>query len=507
MRHRLVLSAVDLSLIGLATLFAQLLRDSFDTRPEQILALLPYLGLSLASAIPVLGAFRLNQSIWRLSGMADYLSALGAAVLIVASAVGLGFLVNRLDGVARSLPIIQAHLIVFGLVGVRVAARLRHSGRGRAATQALASSEGPENILVVGINVITELYLRSVAEFSGGRVRVMGLLARRESQAGRLAHRHRILGSPEQIAGILGDLQVHGVPIARVVVTLPVEDLSLEARTALHEAEEHAGIRVEFFAEHIRSGGSRKPAGAVVPLAPPGKSNGAPARAGLQQAVAQRPYWRVKRVLDMAVAACAIVFLAPLLLLMGLLAIVEFGPPALFWQQRPGVGGRPFRLYKIRTMARPFAPDGCRIADAERISGIGRFLRRFHLDELPQLFNVLIGEMSLIGPRPLLLVDHAPGFDERLAVRPGMTGWAQIKGGRGLSAQDKAALDVWYLRNAGLRVDLQILTGTLRVILLGEREADAEAIRRAWGELQREAGDGAWRAAPAPRWAEAPSSA
>ncbi|HEY1243564.1 MAG TPA: sugar transferase, partial [Hyphomicrobiaceae bacterium] len=315
------------------------------------------------------------------------------------------------------------------------------------------------------------------------------------------------LGSPEQIARILGDLEVHGVPIARVVVTLPVEDLSLEARTALHEAEEHAGIRVEFFAEHIRSGGSRKPAGAVVPLAPPGKSNGAPARAGLQQAVAQRPYWRVKRVLDMAVAACAIVFLAPLLLLMGLLAIVEFGPPALFWQQRPGVGGRPFQLYKIRTMGRPFAPDGRRIADADRLSAIGRFLRRFHLDELPQLFNVLIGEMSLIGPRPLLLPDHPPGFDERLAVRPGMTGWAQIKGGRGLSAQDKAALDVWYLRNASLGVDLQILMGTLRAILLGEREADAEAIRQAWGELRREEEGGALRVAPAPRWAGAPSSA
>jgi lipopolysaccharide/colanic/teichoic acid biosynthesis glycosyltransferase len=438
--------------------------------------------------------------------MADYLSALGAAVLIVASAVGLGFLVNRLDGVARSLPIIQAHLIVFGLVGVRVAARLRHSGRGKAAAPALAPSEGPENILVVGVNVITELYLRSVAEFSGGRIRVMGLLASRESQTGRLVHRHRILGSPEQIAGILGDLQVHGVPIARVVVTLPVEDLSLEARTALHEAEERSGIRVELFAEHIRSGESGRPAGAVGPPAPE-KSIGAPVRAGLQQAIARRPYWRVKRALDVAVAACAIVILAPLLLLMGLLAIVEFGPPALFWQQRPGVGGRPFRLYKVRTMARPFAPDGRRIADADRLSAIGRLLRRFHLDELPQLFNVLIGEMSLIGPRPLLLADHAPGFDERLAVRPGMTGWAQIKGGRGLSTQDKAALDVWYLRNAGLRVDLQILAGTLRVILLGERAADAEAIRQAWGELQREAGDGAWRTAPAPRWVGAPSSA
>jgi lipopolysaccharide/colanic/teichoic acid biosynthesis glycosyltransferase len=158
-------------------------------------------------------------------------------------------------------------------------------------------------------------------------------------------------------------------------------------------------------------------------------------------------------------------------------------------------------------MGRPFAPDGRRVADADRLSAVGRFLRRFHLDELPQLFNVLVGDMSLIGPRPLLVCDHAPGFQQRLAVRPGMTGWAQIKGGRGLAAQDKAALDLWYIRNASLRVDLQVLMGTLRVILLGEREADAEAIRQAWRELQRDPGGGAWRLAPAPRLVGAPSSA
>lgn len=143
MRHRLVLSVVDLCLIGVATLCAQLLRDSFETRPEQLAALLPYLGLTLAAAIPSLAVFRLNQSIWRLSGMADYLSVLGAAILIVASAVALGFFVNRLEGVARSLPIIQAYLILFGLVGVRVIARLRHASRGRAVVQPVPLREGP----------------------------------------------------------------------------------------------------------------------------------------------------------------------------------------------------------------------------------------------------------------------------------------------------------------------------------------------------------------------------
>jgi lipopolysaccharide/colanic/teichoic acid biosynthesis glycosyltransferase len=175
-----------------------------------------------------------------------------------------------------------------------------------------------------------------------------------------------------------------------------------------------------------------------------------------------------------------------------MLGIVEIGPPALFWQQRPGIGGRTFRLYKLRTMRRPYDADGRRIADADRLSMIGSFLRRFRLDELPQLFNILTGDMSFIGPRPLLQADQFPGLDARFAVRPGMTGWAQINGGRELSAPDKAALDVWYIRNASVRVDLEILLGTLRVVLLGERAADGDAIREAWRELRNNTADAAW---------------
>ena len=511
MRHRLVLSVIDLCLVGLATLFAQLLRDSFETRPEQLLTLLPYLGVTLAAAIPSLAVFKLNRGIWRFSGMADYLSALGAAILIVAAAVGLGFLVNRLEGVARSLPVIQAHLIVFGLVGARVAARLRHNGRGRAAVRPAPAAGAPENILVVGINLITELYLRSVAEFAGGRVQVMGLLAGKGDNTGRLVQRHRILGHPEQIAGILGDLEVHGVPIRRVVVTLPFDELSSQARAALHDAQENLHIRVEFFADHIR-GAERfeHAAPAVPPLPLPLKKRSADMARSLAdqgEALARRPYWRAKRMLDVAAASCAIVLLAPLLLLVAVLAIIEIGPPALFWQQRPGLGGRPFRLYKFRTMGPAYDADGRRIADAERLSAVGRFLRRFRLDELPQLVNILIGEMSFIGPRPLLQADQFPGLDARLAVQPGMTGWAQIKGGRELSASDKAALNVWYIKNACFRVDLEILLGTLRVVLLGERAADREAIREAWRELRNHAADVEWGAPSVPPSARAQPSA
>jgi lipopolysaccharide/colanic/teichoic acid biosynthesis glycosyltransferase len=488
MRHRLVLSIVDLCLIGLATLSAQLLRDSFETRPEQIAGLLPYLGLTLAAAVPSLALFRLNQSIWRLSAMPDYLNALGAAIVTVAAAVGLGFLVNRLEGVARSLPIIQAYLIVFTLVGARVLVRLRHLGRGKGPAPAPLSLNGTENVLVVGINPITELFLRSVAEYAAGRTQVMGLLAPKEGQTGRLVQRHKILGSTEQIANVLLDLEVHGVPVSRVVVTVPFGELTPRARTALQEAEEGSGIRVEYFADYICGGteGSKRLAAAPLPQHREGSTDARPTALSRQPVLGQRPYWRMKRALDLVAALCAIVLLSPLLLLIAAVVVAEIGAPAIFWQQRPGLAGRPFRLYKFRTMARPYDADGRRIPDMDRLSVCGRFLRRSRMDELPQLFNILIGEMSFIGPRPLLAVDHYPGLNARLTVRPGLSGWAQIKGGRQLSASDKAALDVWYIRNACLRIDLKILLGTLRVILLGERTANEAAIRKAWRDLRSE---------------------
>ena len=113
--------------------------------------------------------------------------------------------------------------------------------------------------------------------------------------------------------------------------------------------------------------------------------------------------------------------------------------------------------------------------------GIGHFLRRSRLDELPQLFHILVGQMSFVGPRPLLPIDQPVGYAARLLVRPGLTGWAQVKGGRQISALDKAALDVWYVRHASLRLDLEILVRTALTLLLGERP-HAGAIRQAWEE-------------------------
>ena len=159
-----------------------------------------------------------------------------------------------------------------------------------------------------------------------------------------------------------------------------------------------------------------------------------------------------------------------------------------FWQQRPGKNSRPFKLYKFRTMADAHDRQGRRIPDEQRSSAIGNFLRQTRFDEFPQLYNILIGEMSFVGPRPLLPVDQPEGDKTRLLIRPGLTGWAQVNGGRTLSVNDKTALDIWYVKNASLWLDFKILMRTALFVLRGERTTAAstrEARAPAWLFLRR----------------------
>jgi len=171
-----------------------------------------------------------------------------------------------------------------------------------------------------------------------------------------------------------------------------------------------------------------------------------------------------KRVFDFAVAATLLLVLWPLLLLLALLIRWRMGPPALFRQQRPGRNGRPFILLKFRTMKDANGPDGQPLPDAERLTPLGEFIRRSSLDELPQLLNVLRGDMSLVGPRPLLM-EYLPLYSARQArrheVRPGITGWAQVNGRNALGWPDRLEMDVWYVENRNFLLDVKILLLTV----------------------------------------------
>ena len=171
-----------------------------------------------------------------------------------------------------------------------------------------------------------------------------------------------------------------------------------------------------------------------------------------------------KRLFDLLTSALALIVLSPVLALTALLVRIQLGGPILFRQQRPGYKGRPFHIFKFRTMIDRFAPDGSLLPDAERLTRFGRVLRSTSLDELPELFNSLRGEMSVVGPRPLLM-EYLPLYSAEQARRhdipPGLTGWAQVNGRNALSWQDKFRLDVWYVDHWSFWLDLKIIFLTL----------------------------------------------
>lgn len=177
---------------------------------------------------------------------------------------------------------------------------------------------------------------------------------------------------------------------------------------------------------------------------------------------------RTPRAFDLLVAAIGLVLLAPLFVLLAVAVRVCLGAPVFFRQQRPGLHGRPFTLVKFRSMRDAVDSTGRPLPDAERLPRFGRLLRASSLDELPELWNVLRGDMALVGPRPLLmeyLPRYTPEQARRHAVRPGITGWAQIHGRNAVEWEQRFALDVWYVDHGSFALDLRILLLTVRQVL------------------------------------------
>jgi len=176
----------------------------------------------------------------------------------------------------------------------------------------------------------------------------------------------------------------------------------------------------------------------------------------------------LKRLLDLGASLLLILLLSPLLLFTWCLVHWKLGHPAWFVQERPGLHGRIFRLYKFRTMREALGPDGKPLPDEARLTAIGKLIRSLSLDELPQLFNVLRGDMSLVGPRPLLvryLPRYTPEQARRHEVRPGITGWAQVNGRNAVTWEQKFELDVWYVDHRSLGLDLRILWLTVLKVI------------------------------------------
>jgi lipopolysaccharide/colanic/teichoic acid biosynthesis glycosyltransferase len=479
---------VDVLLVLLGTVTAVILRDNFELSSARMVALLPYFICTVIAASVVLPAFGINRAVWRFSAMPDYLRIAAAMLVIVIANVAMTFAYDRLEDAPRALPFLQFDVALVLLLATRVIYRAHHVGR-RLRRQGMAplkvvDEEATQTVLLVGLSPLTEAYLQSLAEFAAGRMKVVGILGRSDRHVGRLVSSHQVLGLPEHLDRVMLELGVKGLTVNRIVVTSSATALSPAARELI-EGTRCTGVEVRYMGEDL--GLEQSPAKAVLAAAGAVKA----ATQGSVEfklesdeiaSLQRRSYWRVKRALDVAGALLLLIAASPVLIGVSLAVFGSVGWPLVFWQQRPGLGSRPFRLFKFRSMRGAVGTDGRQLSDEERVSGVGNFLRRSRLDELPQLFNILWGDMSFIGPRPLLPRDQDEAHRARLLVRPGLTGWAQVVGGRAIAAADKAALDVWYVRHANLQLDLAILMRTVPMLLVGERTSEG-LIHEAWRDL------------------------
>jgi lipopolysaccharide/colanic/teichoic acid biosynthesis glycosyltransferase len=204
--------------------------------------------------------------------------------------------------------------------------------------------------------------------------------------------------------------------------------------------------------------------------------------------------YRGKRLLDLAIAIPALLLLSPVLAVVAALIARSMGRPVIFSQTRPGLHEQPFRLHKFRTMSRELDAEGRSLPDRDRLTPLGRSLRSWSLDELPELFDVLTGNMSLVGPRPLL-THYLPYFTDkeraRFTVRPGITGWAQINGRNELPWDQRLASDVWYVDHRSLLLDVRILARTAyKVVRREDVQVDTGIGETDLAEQRRSAGAG-----------------
>lgn len=480
--HCFVLLLIDLLIISASTTCAIALSTGLHlpiaAAPQDLL----YGLLTLGVAVPMCLAARLNRTLWRFTSLQDCLRILIAltATLLAATMIAKAF--SIMGSIPISLPALQLILTAGALIGARAFTRVRRSRRIQKQSAKAQVHRKREEILVIGISSVAELFLRCVNETGGTRVAVAGLLSETPRHRGRFLRSYPILGRPDELLHILHDLQIHGIHISRIAVAVPFNRLSSIAQDTILKVARDLKVRLDvlhdrFGLDEATAPGDTNPVLAVAdglratePIAIPTNQH------------TRRSYAHWKRLFDIATATIAATCLAPFAILMAAIVLVDVGYPFIFWQQRPGARGKPIRVLKFRTMRSALSSEGRALSDAERLSAIGRFLRRTRVDELPQIINVLLGDMSIIGPRPLLPIDQSPRFVVRLEMRPGLTGWAQVNGGRHLTIQDKAALDLWYVMNASFRLDFRILLLTARTILFGEC-INQSAIREAWRAL------------------------
>jgi lipopolysaccharide/colanic/teichoic acid biosynthesis glycosyltransferase len=327
-----------------------------------------------------------------------------------------------------------------------------------------------DRMILIGATPVASSFIRLLNTCAPDRQHVIAVLDADPNMIGRAVSGVQVVGRPLDLEAIVNEYAIHGVTTNRVVVAGEVDSLApVVLREIEHICQRHH-ITLSLLPRMIGLTDPHK--GKIAAISGPELT---------KPSIALPAYLGLKRCIDVMGSLALLLLLSPLFIAVAGLVLFDVGRPVLFWQERLGWKGRAFLIYKFRTLAAPFDFNGNPLRGKRQPSAIGRMLRLMRFDELPQLLNVLFGDMSLIGPRPLLPEDQPANTAMRLLVRPGISGWAQVNGGKVISKEDKERLDEWYIRNASLRVDFQIVMMTLKIVLMRQHqdaEADAEQVQR-----------------------------
>lgn len=453
----------DVTLASLAWPLAFWIRGDFNASPLNI-SWIELLFVACAAAV-VFSFLGVHRIMWRFATVGDLVRVAVGALMLAAVVTAIAFTVDRGVELPRAVPFVFALLVFVALFAVRATWMVRT--RARTAAQVVDRCSELRPILLIGAGEEAVLAIRVLRSFAPAAVPV-GILD--DEGVGRVLEGVPVIGRLDELRAAIARLAVRGVRPARILIAarrlLTADALYRIERTAREER-----IPLDRFEQLLRLE-AYTPAPCPAPQA---RAHGEPG-----VIADRRLYFAFKRALDATLAAGALLFVAPLLGLAMLLVRLWLGPPVIFRQLRRGRGLVPFELLKLRTMHDPLAPDGSLLRDEERMHPLGRWLRRLRIDELPQLWNVIRGDMALVGPRPLLdreLLELPDRGRARALIRPGLTGWAQVNGGQLLSVREKEALDLWYIRHASLGLDLKILWLTAVMIVRGERVNGAEVAR------------------------------
>lgn len=449
--RRLLILAHDVIVISTAFPIAVALAENFDLRREHVFpAVFGTLMLILITTL-VWRAMRIPQSMWRYASSDELLAVAKALCAIVILFLASMFFIDLLGNLSRSILFLFWSIAFAGLFCTRI---VYCSAVKTYQRRSCRKESSPAHRILINANIEeASAAIQAFQRHYGLQADIIGIISD-DAEKGRLLHGIEILGRTDQINEILASLDVTGRYPQVAVLSDSGHDSDQSLRNAL-TASEITTIRtkdIEVFRPDACSDE------AILDLNTP--------------MFGEKPYARTKRLIDLTFASLALFFLSPLLLIISVAIYCTDGSPVFFVQDRAGKGLRQFRLLKFRTMKPPIDNTGEKLTEEERITWLGSLLRATRADELPQFWNVVKGEMSLVGPRPLLCRDmpkEVSTLAERYCIRPGITGWAQVNGGKKIDNETKIPLDIFYIRNFSFVFDVRIILMTIGMLINGEK--------------------------------------